>query len=66
MWKRPEKSLEYFCNEGDDLWQKSQKEFVDMAIGELAKIGRMAPDRMAEVRPRLKMFSVVDYKINVL
>jgi hypothetical protein len=37
-----------------------------MAIGELAKIGRMAPDRMAEVRPRLKMFSVVDYKINVL
>jgi hypothetical protein len=37
-----------------------------MAIGELAKIGRMAPDRMAEVRLRLKMFSIVDYKINVL
>lgn len=34
--------LEYFCNEGDDLWEKSQKDFVDMAIGELAKIGVIA------------------------
>ena len=36
--------LEYFCNEGDVLWQKSQKDFVDMAIGELAKIGVIAQE----------------------
>ena len=31
--------LEYFCNEGDELWEKSDEEFVDFAIKELAKIG---------------------------
>ncbi|MCP3927991.1 MAG: hypothetical protein GY705_02685 [Bacteroidetes bacterium] len=31
--------LEYFCNEGDVLWQKSDKEFIDFAINELVKIG---------------------------
>jgi protoporphyrinogen oxidase len=31
--------LEYFCNEGDDLWNMSQSEFTDFAIGELVKIG---------------------------
>ncbi len=31
--------LEYFCNEGDDLWNLSKSEFTDFAIGELVKIG---------------------------
>lgn len=31
--------LEYFCSEGDDLWQMPDKEFIDMAIGELEHIG---------------------------
>lgn len=30
--------LEYFCNEGDDMWNMSDKEFADFAIDELAKI----------------------------
>ncbi|UTB32892.1 MAG: hypothetical protein NKF70_01010 [Methanobacterium sp. ERen5] len=31
--------LEYFCNEGDDLWNMSQSEFTDFAVEELVKIG---------------------------
>lgn len=30
--------LEYFCNEGDDMWNMSDKEFADFAVDELAKI----------------------------
>ena len=30
--------LEYFCNEGDALWQMSEKDFIAMAIAELEKI----------------------------
>ena len=30
--------LEYFCNEGDELWSKSDKEFISFAIDELAQI----------------------------
>lgn len=30
--------LEYFCNEGDQLWQKSDEDFIAFAIGELEKI----------------------------
>jgi protoporphyrinogen oxidase len=30
--------LEYFCNEGDELWSKSDDEFYQFAIDELAKI----------------------------
>jgi protoporphyrinogen oxidase len=30
--------LEYFCNEGDDLWQMQDQEFVDFAIRELEQI----------------------------
>ena len=30
--------LEYFCNEGDSLWNKSDTEFIRFAIDELAKI----------------------------
>jgi protoporphyrinogen oxidase len=31
--------LEYFCNEGDELWGKTDNEFANFAINELAKIG---------------------------
>lgn len=31
--------LEYFCNEGDNLWEMTDKEFIGMAINELESIG---------------------------
>jgi len=34
--------LEYFCSEGDELWEKHDTEFIDFAIGELEKIGIIA------------------------
>jgi protoporphyrinogen oxidase len=35
--------MEYFCNEGDELWQMSQEDFIRMAIEELAKIDVVDP-----------------------
>lgn len=39
----PDKSvwigLEYFCNEGDELWSMSDDEFCKLATGELVKMG---------------------------
>jgi protoporphyrinogen oxidase len=31
--------LEYFCDQGDDLWTMEDAQFLDFAIGELEKIG---------------------------
>jgi protoporphyrinogen oxidase len=31
--------LEYFCDQGDDLWAMENEPFLDFAIGELEKIG---------------------------
>lgn len=31
--------LEYFCNEGDELWNKNDEEFADFAVLEFIKIG---------------------------
>ncbi len=31
--------LEYFCNEGDELWVMTDDEFTEFAIDELEKIG---------------------------
>ncbi|MBP3270425.1 MAG: NAD(P)/FAD-dependent oxidoreductase [Bacteroidales bacterium] len=31
--------MEYFCDEGDELWNMTDTAFVDMAVGELEKIG---------------------------
>ncbi len=31
--------LEYFCNEGDELWNQDDETFIDFAISELEKIG---------------------------
>ncbi len=30
--------LEYFCNEGDEMWNTPPEEFIQFAVGELAKI----------------------------
>lgn len=41
MVENPENTwlgLEYFCNEGDDLWQKSDTDFLQFAIDELDNI----------------------------
>lgn len=31
--------LEYFCNEGDELWSQSDKQFTEFAIQELVELG---------------------------
>jgi len=31
--------LEYFCNEGDNLWEMNDEDFIQFAIGELHSIG---------------------------
>lgn len=31
--------LEYFCNEGDELWSMTEEDFTIMCIGEMQKIG---------------------------
>lgn len=31
--------LEYFCNEGDSLWNMTDQEFSDFAVGEMVKMG---------------------------
>ena len=36
--------LEYFCNEGDELWDTPDSEFIAFAIAELAKIGMISSD----------------------
>jgi len=42
MVKDPENKvwigLEYFCNEGDNLWNLSREDFIDFSISELVKI----------------------------
>jgi protoporphyrinogen oxidase len=36
--------LEYFCQEGDDLWEKNDKDLINKGIAELEKIGFCSPD----------------------
>jgi protoporphyrinogen oxidase len=36
--------LEYFCNDGDDLWTKPDGELVHMAVRELAQLGLASVD----------------------
>ena len=35
--------LEYFCDEGDDLWSRSDAELIELAKTELARIGIAEP-----------------------
>lgn len=59
MLKDPEHTvwigMEYFCDEGDEMWSKSDEEFTKFAIGELSQIGVINPqDVLDSVRIRIK------------
>ena len=40
--------LEYFCNEGDELWSKSDQEFAEFAIDELDQIDIIEKDNVLD------------------
>jgi protoporphyrinogen oxidase len=40
--------LEYFCNEGDDLWNKSDEELRQLGKDEIAKIGIVDADKVVD------------------
>lgn len=40
--------MEYFVQEGDDLWKKSKKDMAEFGIGELAKIGMISPKHVLD------------------
>ncbi len=47
--------LEYFCDEGDDLWQMEDQAFIDFAVEELSKIGVIdKADVLDAVRVKMK------------
>ena len=47
--------LEYFCNEGDDMWSMSDSDFIAMAIDELVKIDVIEKESVADaVRVKIK------------
>lgn len=35
--------LEYFCNEGDDLWVTVDQQLIDLAVSEIGKLGLLDP-----------------------
>lgn len=47
--------LEYFCNEGDEMWQMSDEDFISFAIDELVKINIIdREDVLDSVRLKVK------------
>ncbi|MBQ8140434.1 MAG: NAD(P)/FAD-dependent oxidoreductase [Clostridia bacterium] len=47
--------LEYFCSEGDDMWNMSDEDFISFAAGELEKIGVISKDAVLDsVRIKIK------------
>ena len=40
--------MEYFCNEGDDLWQQSDEDLINMAKLELGHLGLADPQLIVE------------------
>lgn len=48
--------LEYFCTEGDAMWEMGEREFIDFAVSELRKIDILASDTpiLDSVRIRVK------------
>ncbi len=40
--------VEYFCFEGDDIWDMPDEDAVEMAKNELARIGLIRPERVVE------------------
>ena len=47
--------LEYFCSEGDSLWNMDDGSFIDMAAGELRKIGILGDDEPVRKSVRIKV-----------
>ena len=48
-------SLEYFCNEGDELWCKSEKDMVELGLSELEKLDIVKREDVIDtVRIRVK------------
>ena len=47
--------LEYFCTEGDALWTMDDPAFIDMAVGELRKIGVLDQDEPIRKSVRIKV-----------
>lgn len=47
--------LEYFCTEGDEMWEMSNESFIKMAVGELEHIGIIKSDDVLDsVRLKVK------------
>ena len=47
--------LEYFCTEGDDMWNMADEDFIKFAIGELAQIGVISEENVLDsVRIKIK------------
>jgi protoporphyrinogen oxidase len=47
--------LEYFCSEGDELWEMTDQKFIAMAIDELTRIGIIAKEDVEDaVRIKVK------------
>ncbi len=40
--------LEYFCNEGDDMWNMPPEQFIEFAAGELEKIGIIKKENIVD------------------
>lgn len=54
--------MEYFCNEGDDIWQMSEAELLDLATRELDKLGLVDANKVEDgtvIRQR-KAYPVYD------
>jgi len=41
--------LEYFCNEGDELWNKSDKDFIEFSVNELVKINMINTEDILDI-----------------
>lgn len=41
-------NLEYFCNEGDELWQKNDKNMIDFGISELENLGILTKENVID------------------
>ncbi len=40
--------LEYFVNEGDEIWSLADEKFLDLAVAEMAKLGIVRPEAVAD------------------
>ncbi len=61
--------MEYFCNEGDEMWNKPNEELIELAKDELEKIGLATKDKIIDgtVFRMSKAYPVYDenYKENI-